>query len=200
VKAGRYQYQFYSSGRFEATDLVIEFGGWDARRSVFRWGKISAAEVSAGGLRLTGLRAELEDLLFQPIYDYGGSTWGDARFLKLGKLRIKSLRADRESVRALLEERIQGLHISELDLDKTLRLRGRMGSLQLSAEASVRLEASPPALHVEIVNVQVGENRLPDFFLAPFRTILRPLTPTPETPFAIEIPGLTLSGGRLSVP
>jgi hypothetical protein len=51
-----------------------------------------------------------------------------------------------------------------------------------------------------VVSAQVGANRLPDFILAPFRTFLRPLTPTTETPFTIEVPGLTLSGNWLSVP
>jgi len=219
VPGGRYQYQFYSSGQFEATDLVIEFGGWDAQRSVFRWAKASAAEVRVGGLRLAGLQAELEDLLFQPLYEHGSNTWGDVRVLKLGKLRLKALRADRESVRALLEGRIAGLRITGLELDRTVKLRGRLGSIQFAAEASARLEASPSlpgaenaspsgttrpgassALRVELLNAQLGETRLPDLVLAPFRTFLRPLAPTTETPFAIEAPGLTLSGGWLSVP
>ena len=111
----------------------------------------------SGGLRLAGLQAELEDLLFQPLYEHGSNTWGDVRFLKLGKLRIKSLRADRESVRAFLEGSIPGLHISALELDKTVKVRGREGSIQFAAEASVRLEASPPALRIEIVSAQWGE-------------------------------------------
>ncbi|MCX5797140.1 MAG: hypothetical protein NTY77_16740 [Elusimicrobia bacterium] len=200
VPAGRYRYQFYTSGQFEVTDLVIEFGGWDAQRSVFRWAKASAAEVRAGGLRVAGVQAELEDLLFQPIYEHGSNTWGDVRFLKLGKLRINSLRVDRESTRAFLEGRFPGLRISGLELDQTARLRGRLGNIQVGAEASVRLETSPPALRIEIINAQSGANQLPGFFLAPFRTFRRPLTPTTETPFAIELPGLTLSNGWLSIP
>jgi len=147
-----------------------------------------------------GLQVELEDLLFQPLYEHGSNTWGDARVLKLGKLRIKSLRADRDSVRAFLEGKIPGLRISGVELDKTAKLRGRMGGLQFSSEVAARIEVLPPALCIEIVNVQLGESRLPDFFLAPFRTFLRPLTPMTETPFAIEAPGLTLSGGWLSIP
>jgi hypothetical protein len=200
VPAGQYRFQFYSEGPLEATDMVVDFGGWDEQRSVFRWAKVSAAEVRVGGLRLAGLQLELEDVAFQPLYEHGSNTWGDARLLKLGKLRIKSLRADRESVRTFLEGRIPGLHLSALELDKTVKLRGQGESVHFAAEASVRLESSPPALRVEILNAQLGASPLPDFFLAPFRTILRPLTPTTETPFAIEVPGLTLSGGWLSVP
>jgi hypothetical protein len=200
ARAGRYQYQFYSSGPVETVDLVFEFGGWDAQRGVFGWGKVSAAEVRVGGLRLAGLQVEMEDLLFQPIFDYGSNTWGDVRFLKLGRLRIKSLRVDRESVRTFLEAWIPGLQVSELDLDKTVKLRGRMGGIQFGAEAAVSLEAAPPALRIELLNAQLGQSRLPDFLLASLRTFSRSLAPTAETPFAIEVPGLTLSDGRLSVP
>jgi hypothetical protein len=204
VKPGRYAYQFYSSGSLEATDLVLELGDWDAQRGAFRWAKASAASARWGGLRLAGLQAEAEDLLFEPVYELPSfpraNTWGDVRFLKLGKLRIKTLRTDRESVRAFLESRLPGLRISGLELDRTAKLRGQLDGIRFAVEAAARLEASPPALRVEIVNAQLGESQLPDFFLAPFRTFVRPLTPTPETPFAIEAPGLTLSGGGLSIP
>ena len=220
AKAGRYKYQFFatdqdksagadmviSSGEYkiEGTDMAIEFGGWDAQRSVFRSAKASAAEFRVGALRLAGVRMEAEGLLFVPLYEHGadtwGSLWGDLRFLKLDTLRIKSLRVSAESLRVVLEQRFKRLRISELELDKTVKLRGRLCGIQFSAEVAARLEASPPALRCDVIDARLGETPVPAFFLAPFRTFLLPLTPTTETPFAIEAPGLTLSGGWLSVP
>lgn len=194
VKAGRYQYQFYTSGPLEASDLVFEFGGWEAERGVFRWGKVSASEVRVGGLRLEGLQLEMEDLLFQPIFDYGSKSWDDVRFLKLGKLRIKSLRTDRESVRAVLARMFPVLRISELELDAIVKLRGQLANIQLAAESAVSLESVPPALRVKLLYAQLGGWRLP------LRTFTRSLAPMSETPFSIDVPGLTLSGGQLTVP
>jgi 4-amino-4-deoxy-L-arabinose transferase-like glycosyltransferase len=200
VKGGRSTYQFYASGWVEATDLVLEFGDWDAQRGVFRRAKLSAAEINVGALRLAGLQLEAEDLLFQPIYEHGSNTWGDVRILKLGRLRVKSLRTDAGSVKAFLEKLVGGLRISELVLDQDVKLRGRLGNMQVSAQVSARLETSPAALRLGLVEARLGDSPAPDFLLAPFRTFVRPLTPTPETPFAIEVPGLTLSNGWLTVP
>jgi hypothetical protein len=200
VKPGRYQYQFYSTGGLEVSDLSLEVGGWDAGRGLFRRARLSASELRVGGLRLAGLDLELEDVLFQPLYERGSNTWGDVRFLKLGRLRVKALRTDAPSVKVFLEKAVSGLRISELSLDGDAKLRGRLGNMVFSARAAVSLESSPPALRLELVEAKLGENPVPGFLLAPFRTYQRPLSPTPEAPFSIEVPGLTLSGNWLTVP
>lgn len=200
VKPGRYQYQFYSAKGLEASGLVLEVGGWDAGRGLFRWGKLSAAELKVAGLRLVDLGLELEDVLFQPLYEAGSNTWGDVRFLRLGRVRVRSLRTDASSVKTFLEKSMKGLRLAELTLDGDAALRGRLGNLVFSARASARREADPPALRFDLLEVKVGNNPVPDFLLAPFRTYRRPLSPDPDTPFFIEVPGLTLTQNWLTVP
>ncbi|MBI5241147.1 MAG: hypothetical protein HY926_11800 [Elusimicrobia bacterium] len=200
VNPGRYQYQFYSADGLEASNLVLEVGGWDAGRNLFRQARVSAAELRVGGLRFAGLQAELEDVLFQPLYEKGSNTWGDVRFLKLGRLRVRSLRTDGPSLKLFLEGAVPGLRLSELALDREAQLSGWLGSVLFSARAAAVLESSPAALRFDLSEVKLGDNPVPGFLLAPFRTYRRPLSPVPETPFSIEIPGLTVTRGWLTVP
>jgi hypothetical protein len=200
VKPGRYQYQFYSTSGLEASGLNLTVGGWDAERGLFRQAALSASELRVGGLRLAGLQLELEDVLFQPLYEPGSNTWGDVRFLKLGRLRVKALRTDAPSVKVFLEKAVSGLRLSAVSLDGGAGLRGRLGNMIFSARVAASLESDPPALRLDLVEAKLGENPVPDFLLAPFRTYRRPLSPVPETPFSIEVPGLTLTQNWLTVP
>ncbi len=152
------------------------------------------------GLRLADLGLELEDVLFQPLYEKGSNTWGDVRFLKLGRVRVRSLRTDAPSVKTFLEKSLKGLSLSELTLDRDAALRGRLGNLVFSARASARQEGDPPVLRFDLLEVKVGNNPVPGFLLAPFRTYRRPLSPDSDTPFFIEVPGLTLTQNWLTVP
>ena len=201
VKGRRLEYQYYTFGDLEVPGLTLEFGDWDAVRGVYRKAKLSAADFQLHGLRISGLRLEAEGLLFQPISEGGvAGAWSDLRLLKLDVLRIQSVRIQADTLRAFLEHEVSGLKISRLTMDKTLKASGDWGNLSGSVEFAVHLDTAPSALRLELVDAQWGDSPLPAGLLAPFRNFTRPLTPVAQTPFAIEIPGLTLSRGWLTVP
>lgn len=193
-------YQYYAADAFEATDLLIELGDWDPRRSAYRSAKASALEIKWGGLRMTNLRADMEGLLLVPLYAPKSNTWGDLRFVRMDALRFQSLRLNGETLRVFLERRVRGLRISEFELDGTAKLRGTFWGCSVAAEFSAEVKGSPPALHLELKELRLGANPLPSFLLKPFRSYVHPFTPTPETPFTIAAPSVTLSDGWLSVP
>ncbi|MEK7858810.1 MAG: hypothetical protein AAB320_06665 [Elusimicrobiota bacterium] len=190
-----FDYQFYSAGPFEATDLKLQFGDWDPQRSVYRWAKASAGVAKLRGITMSNLEVEMEDVLFVPVTSKEGA-WEDVRFLRLGRLRVKSLEVSGGSLRAFLESRVPHLRVDVLELEKTLKIRGTYRNMGVSAEAEMALE--PKALRIDLVAARLGPSVLP--FLGRFRDYRLPLTPNPETPFFIEISGLTLRDGQLTVP
>jgi len=200
LKGRTFRYQFYTSGAWEASDLRIELGDWEPARSAYRWARVSAAEMKLRGLRLTGVQAELEGLRLAPLYEGRSNTWGDVRLLKLDKLRVKSFRVNGEALKTFLESRVQGLSISALELDKTLKLRGALRGFSVAGELSAEVMSSPPALRLKLRDVRLGATPVPKAFLGPWRTFTQSFLPTPEMPFTIAVPGLTLADGWLSVP
>jgi hypothetical protein len=200
VARGKAHYQFYSAGPFEANDFDIELTRWNPARSVYGLVKASAAQMQLRGLVLTDLKAEMGDALFVPIYFGKSDQWSDLRLLKIGKLRLKSAKVSAEAIRAFLEKRVPGLKVSSLEIDKTARLRGRLGRLKISAELSAEILQDPPALRVRLLDARVGTTAVPEFLLKPFRSFTQPFVPTPDTPFLLDIPSLTFSDGVVSVP
>ncbi|MDD5655634.1 MAG: glycosyltransferase family 39 protein [Elusimicrobia bacterium] len=200
VPSGTVHYQFFSAGAFEAADMDISLGPWDPARAAYRSVQASATEVQLRGLRLTGLRAELDDALFVPVYEKNSNVWGDVRLLKIGRLRIQSARVSGEAIRRFLEKRVPGLRIDSLELDRTARLRGKLGRFTVSAELSAELVADPPGLRVDLREARIGATKIPDFLLRPLRSFTHPFPPSPDTPFFIDIPGLSFSQGAVSIP
>ena len=193
LQGRRLTYQYYVAGPLEARNLVIELGAWDATRAAYSSAALSA-ETNIGAVR-----AELEGLRFMPIYAHG--TWTDFRALRLDLLRIKSFRVHEDVLRAFLEDRFKGLRITGLTLNGTLQLQGTLGGgIPFSADISVQFLGAPPILRCALREARLGTTLLPEILLRPFQTIDLPLTPTPELPFTIAAPGLTIAGGWLSVP
>jgi hypothetical protein len=151
-------------------------------------------------MRLTNLEMEMEGLLFVPIYQKKSDIWGDVRFLRLDKLNIKSASLNGGSLKAFLEGRVKGLVLSSFELDQTVRLRGAYRNLMVSAEACARVTHAPPGLTLELKSARLGATPLPAFLVRPFQSFTQPFSPTPELPFAISAPGLTIADGRISVP
>jgi hypothetical protein len=189
----------YAAGAFEAEDLVVELGAWDARRGVYRRVEVSAREARLRGLRLDDLRVEMDGLFFVPVAAGDSKILTDFRFLKMDALRIEKFRVQGDALRTFLESRVPGLRISDLRLDRTLKLRGNFRGLPVSAEIAAEIRGSS-AIHIGLRDARLGAAPVPGFLLRPLRNFTQPLVPTPEMPFFITAPGLTIADGRLSVP
>lgn len=192
-----YDFQYYESGQFTATDMKLELGTWDPVAAAYKSASLSGREAKLRGLELGTVRVEMEGLTFIPIAD-AGIGWQDMRILRMSKLRIASASLDSEAVRAYIQSRIKGLTLSVLDLGKTVKAEGKFKAFALSAEVAVAL--SSDVLHVNLLRAKLGPFIAPPSLLHGFDSFSLPLTPTTELPFRLELPGLTLANGRVSVP
>lgn len=198
----RMTYQFFQAGKAELQDLRVALGEWDRVSSVYKTAKVTAGRVTVRGLVIRGLDAELEDAGLVPVYAGERSEeWVDARLLKLGRLRIKSLDVGAADVAAFLEDRVKGLKVSSVELDEgSIRVAGAWKGHRVAAEAAVSFLDAPRRLKVDVKSARFGGSAIPVALFRPIKELTVPLYPSPETPFAIELAGLTLDNGRLSVP
>ena len=195
------RYEVLNLGRAEIQDLKLSFGEWDAGNSAFKTVGVSLGVVAVRGLVLRGVAAELADAGFVPTQGIAAQEWGDVRLLRLGALRIKSLQLEGLELKAFLEERVKGLQLYELELeDGRIRARGRFKGVAVAAEAAPVLLEAPRRLRIEVRSLKAAGVPLPVSLLREIKELTIPLEPTPETPFSIELKGLTLAGGRLTVP
>jgi hypothetical protein len=195
---GKKVFKDFSVGRFSAKNLAVSFEGWRAADSSYRSITVEAPELSLNGLRVTGVRLRLEDALAVPV-DLK-EPWKDLRLLKIGALRVESLRVAQGDVEALLAQRARDLKGAAARIDGDVAVTGRLRGVPVSARAAARLASSPRALILEAESLKAAGIPLPLFLLPAFKRVAVSFEPNPETPFPIELPGLTLARGELSVP
>ncbi|MDX6770816.1 MAG: hypothetical protein SF051_14875 [Elusimicrobiota bacterium] len=195
-------YQYFQAGKAELQDLRVALGEWDKAASVYKTAKVTAARVTVRGLVLRGLDAELGGAGLVPIYTGERSEeWVDARLLKLERLRLNSLDVGAAELQAFLEARVKGLKVSSVELeDGAVKVAGTWKGYRVAAEAGVSLLDAPRRLKVDVRSARFGGSAVPVALFRPIKELTVPLYPSPETPFAIELPGLTLDNGRLTVP
>lgn len=198
----RIAFQHFSAGKADLQDLRIALGEWDKVDSVYRRARVTAASVEARGLALGKLDVELRDVGLVPVY-HGKrkEAFTDARLLRLGSLRLNSVSLTAEDLRAFLEARAKGLVVTALSIeDGAVRVEGQWKGRRVVAEAGVALLGAPRRIKVDIREASIGGFSLPAWLFRPIKELTVPLYPNPETPFSIELAGLTLDDGRLSVP
>ncbi|MBI4061490.1 MAG: hypothetical protein HY403_08680 [Elusimicrobia bacterium] len=193
-------YQHYTAGKVVIRDLKANFGPWDPQKSAYKTVGLDVGQFDIRGLVIKGANFDLLGVGFMPMTREGADDWTDIRLLRLEKLRIKSLDVGAEELKSFLSLRVKGLSVEELSLDKTVRIAGTYNGKGVAAEAGLRLLDGPRRLKIDIVSVRLGGLDVPLSTFREIKELTIPLYPNPETPFAIELPGLTIAGGRLTIP
>lgn len=193
--------QYYAKGNFTGEDLKIDLGAFDAAAGVYPRAEISARSIALRGLRAEHVDVEFDGLLAVPVLKPGeGDEWNEVRFLKLNTLRLRSLEISADALRQFLMDRVKGLTLDSLTLEGTVKASGSLRGLPVALELAPELQASPRALRLRVVSLKLGPNPLPVAAINRIKELTISLEPNTEMPFAIDLPGLTLRGGRLTVP
>lgn len=194
-------YQHYTAGKVEISDLKAVFGTWDASKSVYDSMALDVGRIDVRGLVIRDASLELVGAGFVPITKRDrDEDWVDVRMLKLERLRLKSVDVGADELKAFLNARVKGLEVSSVELDKTVRIAGTYKGKAVSAEAAIQLLDAPRRLKIDILSARLAGARVPLSMFREIKELTVPLYPNPETPFAIEFPGLTIAEGRLTIP
>ncbi|MBI4371802.1 MAG: hypothetical protein HY552_05850 [Elusimicrobia bacterium] len=195
-------YAYTEAGGVKITDLRVSLGPWDAARSAWTNVRLAADRLEIKGLAVREAAAELEDFAFVPLYEGGRGDydWKDLRLLRLKRVKVSGLRVDAADLKIFLEKRLPGLRLDEVRLDKTVRAAGRWRGRPVSAEAALELDPAARRLRVRVISARYADAPLPAALFRPIKELRLSLDPNPETPFFIDVPGLTIRDGRLTVP
>jgi hypothetical protein len=79
-------------------------------------------------------------------------------------------------------------------------LRVRYKGIRGSAQAAIAIQDFPPALRLELLDLRLGATAIPKWLWGRWSVYALPLTPTPDLPFNIELPSLTIRDSRVLVP
>ncbi|MBI5625114.1 MAG: hypothetical protein HY924_15160 [Elusimicrobia bacterium] len=202
-KQGRSDFDFFTSTGLTATGMKLDVGPWNAARGVYGRIGITAKSVLLRDLSVTGLSAELEDVALVPLMSdlpAPQSFWDDVRFLKMHRLKIGSLAVGAEDLKRFLEKRVKGLSVKRLSLEDDVEIDATMKGIAVSARLSATLAESPRRLLLKVERFSLGVAPVPAWLLGALSSITVSLEPNPETPFFIDLTGLTIKGGRVTVP
>ena len=192
----------FEAGLIKVSDLRVALGDWDPGLSAWTTAAASADRVEVRGLVVRGAAADLENFSYVPVYEGAGDVydWKDARLMRLDRVTVRRLEVKAEDLKAFLEKRISGLSLDSLTLDGTVKAAGRWNGKPVSAEASLDFDRAARQLRVRILAAAYGGLPVPKAMFRPIKELTVSLDPNPETPFFIDLPGLTIKDGRLTVP
>ena len=194
-------YKNFTAGKVAIKDLRMNFGPWDSTKSVYKTMSLSVGQLDVRGLILNGTKIDLVGVGFIPIMkSERPDDWVDVRLLRLERVRIKALDVGAAELKAFLSLRVKGLSVEEVALDKTVRIAGSYKGKPVAAEAGLQLLEGPRRLKIDIISVRLAGLRVPLSMFREIKELTIPLYPNPETPFAIELPGLTIANGHLTIP
>lgn len=184
------------------TALRVSLGAWVPAMSAWKRADVSADSVSIRGLALRNVRVGAQNLSIAALdgFEVAGSPLRDIRLLRLDRLSVNRLETSADDLRVFLQKRVPGLELDSLILDGTIRASGRWNGKPVSLEAALDLDRAARVLRVRILSASYMGSPLPTALFRPIKELAISLAPNPETPFAIDLPGLTIKGGRLTVP
>jgi hypothetical protein len=198
----RMNYAFFQAGHTKIRGLRAQMSGWDPAESDWKNVIASVDRIEVRGLVISGVAAELKDFSFVPVYQGGIADydWSDVRLMRLDAVTIRSLTVKAADLKAFLEDRVPGLRLDSLTLDGTVKASGAWHGKSVSAEAALDLDRAARTLRVRLISVSYMGSPVPVSLFKPVKELTISLAPNPETPFAIDLPGLTLRDGTLTVP
>ncbi|HXT00411.1 MAG TPA: hypothetical protein VN915_07030 [Elusimicrobiota bacterium] len=192
---------FFTAGSLQASALTFDLGPWD--RGVSAWGNVhaDAREISVRGLKVTGVAADFQNLSVVSPYEAGTAVdLSELRLMRLDRIAVRGLSIEAADLKKFLELRVPGLHVDDVKLDGTVKISGSYQGRPVSAEAALELDKPGRRLKVAVLSASVLGAPLPVALFRPIKELDLSLEPNPETPFFIDLPGLTIKAGRLTIP
>jgi len=198
----RLAYLFFEAGKTQVRNLNIDLGDWDRGASAWPTVMLSADRIQNSGLTVRGVTADLENFSFAPLYEggLGDYDWNDLRLMRLDRAVVRSFQVDAADLKAYVEKRVPGLSLGVLTLDGTIKASGSWNGRPVAAEAALELDRAGHRLTLRVLSASYMGFNIPPAFFLPIQELGLSLAPTPERPFFIDLPGLTLRGDRLTVP
>lgn len=198
----RLAYLFFEAGKTQVRNLNLDLGNWDAARSAWPAVMVSADQIQGGGLTLRGVTADLQNFSYAPLYEggLGDYSWDDIRLMRLDRAIVRSFQIDAADLKKYLEKRVPGLSVGSLTLDGTVKASGSWNGRPVAMEAALDLDRPGQRLRLRVLSASYMGFSIPPAFFLPVQELGLSLAPTPERPFYVELPGLTVRGDRLTVP
>jgi len=188
-------------GPFSAKEARVDLGRWSAVDSSYDRSTATVGKANLRGLEISKLSIDMDGLELIPA----GPTpkekpWEDVRLLKLRTLHVRSVEIAADSLKKFLEARAAGLKLESLKLDGNVVAKGEFRGVPVEAALSMRTETTPHRLVFRLDRARIRGFNIPRFLFGPLKNYAVSLDPNPETPFTIDLPGLSLKNDRLTVP
>jgi hypothetical protein len=195
-------YDVFAAGDVKGGGMHVDLGRWDPDLSAWRIARASVGEISVRGLAVRGAAADLENFSFVTTNQYGFKQydWDEIRLMRVDRVTVRGLQVDAEDLRVFLEKRVPGLKLDSLTLDGTVKAAGTYHGRPVAAEAALELDRAARRLKVAVLAASYMGVSVPTALFRPIKELNLSLDPNPETPFYIDLPGLTIKGGRLTIP
>ena len=195
-------YGTFAAGEIVGSGLRLDFGRWDPGLSAWKTARMSVDQVSVRGLKVRGAAVDLENFSFATLSQGGAADddWNGMRLLRLDRVTVRGLEVDAADLKTFLEKRVPGLKLESLTLDGTVKAAGTWYGRPVAAEAALELDRTARRLKVAVLAASYLGAPVPSALFRPIKELNLSLDPNPETPFFIDLPGLTIKDGRLTIP
>ena len=195
-------YEAFAAGEVKGSDMRVDLGAWDSGLSAWKIARASVAEISVRGLTVRGAAADLENFSFATIDRYGFTQydWNEIRLMRVDRVTVRGIEVRADDLRIFLEKRVPGLKLDSLTLDGTVKAAGTFHGRPVAAEAALELDKTAHRLKVAVLSASYLGFPVPSALFRPIKELNLSLDPNPETPFYIDVPSLTIKGGRLTIP
>lgn len=201
LNKSRVSYDVFAAGDVRGSGMSVDFGAWD--RNTSAWPAVRAAVdmISVRGLKVTGVSADLKNFSLVTQYDTGAIyDFNEVRLMRLDRVAVRGLTIEAADLKTFLEKRVPGLKVDDVTLEGTVKVSGSYRGKPVSAEAALELDKPGHRLKVAVLSASYIGLPLPAALFRPIKELNLSLEPNPETPFFIDLPGLTIKGGRLTIP
>ncbi|MFI5360610.1 MAG: hypothetical protein ACHQ49_01470 [Elusimicrobiota bacterium] len=196
-------YEAVVVGDLKGRGLRVNLGQWDPGLSAWKTGGVSADEVNVRGLAVKGAAVDLENFSVVSAAPYGVAEyeWDQMRLMRLDRVTVRSLEVDAADLQAFVEKRVPGIKLDSLELqDGTAKASGSWKGRPVALEVALILNREEHRLKVVVLAASYMGIPVPTALFRPIKELNLSLAPNPETPFFIDVPGLTIKAGRLTIP